>query len=93
MSLIERDEYDQIIFCFKDINYLYLPTFFKVIESHSFCNCQNLKKIKITFDSNLQKIEKDAFSCPLNEITFEEQIDKYIEKQQNAILEHLNLYI
>lgn len=79
-SQIERDEYDVILFCFKDINILNLPTFIKVIESHSFCNCQKLNKIKIAFDSNLQKIEKDAFSCSLNEIIFEEQIDKYIEK-------------
>ena len=54
-------KFDKFLLAVGDIEEISIPTNIKFISSGAFCNCINLRKIKITPKSNLQTIGSFAF--------------------------------
>ena len=58
-----NEEYDHLVFCMRNIKSVKIPSFIRVIKSFAFYECENLKKVEIPANSELQIIEKYALSC------------------------------
>lgn len=58
----ENDEFDILLFACKDIKEAQITSNIKIITSYSFFGCQQLTKVEIPLNSNLQKIGDYAFS-------------------------------
>ena len=58
-----KDEFDTILYGYRDIKEISIPSNIKIISSYAFHNCTKLAKIEIPPNSNLQTIERSAFSC------------------------------
>ena len=56
------DEYDVLLFAARDIETVVIPSFIKRISSYAFCDCVSLQKVEFSKDSQLEVIEKSAFS-------------------------------
>lgn len=74
--MIENDDYDDLIFCSRNIEIAKIPSFIKCIKSNSFQNCGKLLKLQISIDSKLQAIKNDAFDVMPSTIF---SIAKYIQ--------------
>lgn len=61
-SGIQKSNYDSLIFAKRDIEIAVIPEFIKCIWSYSFENCNKIKQIKVTENSELQIIGEYAFS-------------------------------
>lgn len=60
-SSIENEDYDSLVFCFRNIeNKVKLPNFIKIIEPNAF-ECCTLQILEISADSKLQMIGNGAF--------------------------------
>lgn len=58
----KSEDYDILVFARRDIEIAVIPSFIKRISSSAFSDCRNLREIKITEDSQLISIGKNAFS-------------------------------
>lgn len=61
-SSFESENYDNLVFCVRNIKYAKIPSFIEHICDYAFENCDQLQKIIIPSDSVLQTIGKNAFS-------------------------------
>lgn len=61
-SSIEQDNYDVVVFCFRNVEHVKIPNFIRIIDSYAFSECQKLKSVEFTSDSELHTISKYAFS-------------------------------
>lgn len=61
-SSIDQVFYDQVEFACRDIKIAIIPKYVKCIKKNFFCYCKNIEKIVFSNDSNLEKIEENAFS-------------------------------
>ncbi|KAK8849967.1 hypothetical protein M9Y10_018560 [Tritrichomonas musculus] len=69
-SDIKSDNFDSIFFASKSLQTVLIPSYISYFKSHCFSNCDNLKIIEFTSDSNLILIEKNAFTtCSIEQIT------------------------
>ena len=57
-----NENYDKIVFCRRDIKEITIPSFIKIIGSYSFEGCKQLQRLDIPSNSELQTIEREAFS-------------------------------
>ena len=57
------DEFDNLLFVIRSIKEISIQSNIKIISSYAFHDCNNLKKVEISPNSNLQTIESCAFSC------------------------------
>lgn len=57
------ENYEVLIFANRDIEEATIPSNIKIISSYSFSDCEKLKEIKFTEDSQLFSIDEDAFFC------------------------------
>lgn len=62
-SSIEQDFFDVLVFCARDANITTIPSFIKKIKPYAFFRCYKINEIIIPEDSNLQVIDKNAFSA------------------------------
>lgn len=80
-SSILNENYDVLVFCFRDIENVTIPNFIEIIGSHAFDKCKQLKEVRILDDSKLRIIEKYAFFCSSIKRIFiphhVKQIDEY----------------
>lgn len=80
-SSILNENYDVLVFCFRDIENVTIPNFIEIIGSHAFDKCKQLKEVRIPDDSKLRIIEKYAFFCSSIKRIFiphhVKQIDEY----------------
>ena len=66
-----KDEFDNLLFGYRDIKEISIPSHIKIISSYAFQCCFNLTKIEILPNSNLQIIGKFAFyQTKIKEIYF-----------------------
>ena len=61
-SSIEQKNYDQLIFCVRDVETVTIPDFIEHVCSCAFYRCENLIELKITENSKLQTIDDFAFT-------------------------------
>lgn len=61
-SRIEQQNYDCLVFCSRDFESFFVPNFIENICSYAFCNCEKLKEIKMSNESQLKTIGNFAFS-------------------------------
>ena len=66
-SSLERDNFDYIVFASRDIEKAKIPSFIEKIGPYAFDQCQKLQFVDIPHDSQLQIIDKCAFSNSLIE--------------------------
>ncbi|KAK8890751.1 hypothetical protein M9Y10_035536 [Tritrichomonas musculus] len=59
---IESTNYDQLIFCARNVETITIPNFIECICTYAFFRCEQLRQIEISSDSKLKTIEKCAFS-------------------------------
>ena len=59
---VDKQDYDVLIFAERDIKNATIPSFIKIIGPYAFNFCTNLEKVEISNDSELEIIEKYAFS-------------------------------
>lgn len=59
----KSDSYDVLLFVRRDIDEIVIPSFVRRIASKSFDNCQRLHCVEFCENSQLEEIDKDAFSC------------------------------
>ena len=72
-----QDEFDILLFARRDIEEISIPSNIKIISSYAFANCDNLIKVEIPPNSNLQAIERYAFiSTNINEIFIPPKVSK-----------------
>ena len=57
-----KEEFDNLLFVYKDIKEISIPSNIKIISSYAFEYCFYLTKVEIPTNSNLHTIEKCAFS-------------------------------
>lgn len=55
------DCFDTIIFASRDINYAFIPSYIKYINSYSFSNCTKLETVEFEENSQLVLIDNNAF--------------------------------
>ena len=60
-SSIEKENYDVLVFCNRNVETAFIPNFIKIIDTNSFEHCTNLRNVEIPFDSKLRIIEREAF--------------------------------
>ena len=61
-STIEKENFDVLIFCNRDVKNAKIPNFIEIIGSYAFDQCYKLQKVEISEDSKLRKIGKYSFS-------------------------------
>ena len=61
-TINESNNYENLIFCCRNIKHIKIPNFTKHICSYSFQYCNQLEVIEIPNDSKLETIDKNAFS-------------------------------
>ena len=61
-SSLESKNFDVIVYCIKSAKTIEIPSFIKTIGSYAFYECENLQQIEIPTNSELETIEKYAFS-------------------------------
>ena len=61
-SSFESENYDNLVFCVRNIKYVTIPSFIEHICDYAFENCDQLQKVIFPSDSKLQTIGKSAFS-------------------------------
>lgn len=67
----KSDTFDNIVFASRQIEGITIPSTVRAIGPFAFASCSNLKKIDFELHSNLNAIEKEAFSMtPIECITF-----------------------
>ena len=65
----EKNNYDTIVFCNRNISKIIIPNFIEIIDSYAFYECQRLQSIDFQSDSKLNIIGKLAFaSSSINKI-------------------------
>ena len=64
-SNLESDDFDVLYFARRDLEEAVIPSFIKVINSNAFEDCKTLKTVIFSEDSNLERIENNAFSKTL----------------------------
>lgn len=79
-SSIYTDEYDDLVFCSRDVENALIPSFIKHIRSCAFSSCKMLTKISISPDSKLQCIESDVIKDSLIEDLLEIEINRCLQK-------------
>ncbi|KAK8847259.1 hypothetical protein M9Y10_019845 [Tritrichomonas musculus] len=57
-----KDEFDILLFACRDIKEISIPSNIKIISSYALEDCNDLTKVEIQSNSNLQRIEKYAFN-------------------------------
>ena len=57
-----NEEFDILLFACRDIQEISIPSNIKIISSYAFENCNNLRKVEISPNSNLQIIGPHAFT-------------------------------
>lgn len=62
-SNLESEKYEQVVFCFRDVTSVEIPSFIKEILPHSFACCENLTTVEFEENSELEIIREDAFNC------------------------------
>lgn len=60
-SSSEKEVFDILIFCVRDIEIAKIPSFVEVISPYAFENCEKLKRVEFESGSNLRKIGNNAF--------------------------------
>ncbi|KAK8884505.1 hypothetical protein M9Y10_043617 [Tritrichomonas musculus] len=73
----KSDEFDILHFARRDIEELSIQSNIKIISSNAFELCENLRKVEIPLNSNLQKIGKNSFlSTNIEEIFIPSKVTK-----------------
>ena len=86
---INKDNYDCLIFCIRDIEHIQIPNFIEHICSCSFNNCARFEEIIFPSDSKLETIENYAFnSSRIKRITIESSVTS-IEERAFSDCKHL----
>lgn len=57
----EKEIFDVLFFCNKNVQTVTIPNFIEIIGSSAFDDCRNLKRVDIQSDSKLRIIEQSAF--------------------------------
>lgn len=60
-SSFEKTNFDSLIFCFRNIKSVKIPSFIEKIDQFSFSFCKQLQNIDFSIDSKLRIIEENAF--------------------------------
>ena len=75
------DEFDVILFVRRDIEEAIIPSNIKVISAFSFSFCKKLKKVEFSENSNMQIIERFAFSgAQIEKISIPASVTKICER-------------
>ena len=61
-SFINQENYDKLIFCVRDIEFVNIPNFIEHICSAAFNCCKKLRNVEFSNDSKLKTIELGAFN-------------------------------
>ena len=76
-SSIDKNNYDMLVFCSRNVKKAKIPDFIEIISSYAFEFCNQLQSIEFSTDSKLQIIEKNAFHLTsLNKIMIPRHINK-----------------
>lgn len=76
-SSLQKDTFDDLVFCSRDSEHVTVPSFVTTIQSYSFELCTKLKKIDFEEGSRLKKIEREAFmKSPLESLYFPACLEK-----------------
>lgn len=69
-STPNNENFDTLIFCFRDAERVLVPDSIEIIKSNSFNKCNNLKYVDFTQNSKLRIIDKYSFfMCSIQSIT------------------------
>ncbi|KAK8880732.1 hypothetical protein M9Y10_003419 [Tritrichomonas musculus] len=75
-----KDDFDVLASAYRDIVEAKIPSFIKTIGAYSFSNCTKLQKIVFEENSELETIEKNAFSeASIKSITITSHVTKICE--------------
>lgn len=61
-SSLESEDYNTLVFCFRDVIKVTIPGFIEVVGQLAFEGCQNLQEVEIPDDSKLRTIENYGFT-------------------------------
>ena len=76
-SSIEKLNYDVLVFCARDIEKVRIPSFIKKINPYSLHYCYKFNTVEFQENSQLETIEKFAFSCSsIRKIEFPQNLKK-----------------
>lgn len=79
-STPNNENFDTLIFCFRDAERVLVPDSIEIIKSNSFNKCNNLKYVDFTQNSKLRIIDKYSFFiCSIQRITIPPNLVKINE--------------
>ena len=80
-SSIEKENYDVLVFCVRDVQEVKIPAFIETIGPYAFDRCNQLQKIEFQNDSKIQSFDLLAFSWTFfDEITIPSQVKRIGEQ-------------
>ena len=80
-SSIDQENFDVLLFCFRNVEKVTIPDFIEVISPYSFSRNELLQQVEISSNSKLQTIERGAFSSTnIKNFTIPSQLVKIGER-------------